>query len=850
MSSITPGEASRPADGRVDGVGGSGELLRQVGQVASRALRAPTAILSLLRDGGETIVAATGLDAAAATGGRLSLGAFLDGAEARAARSFAVEDARKEVTGAAAEALREAGIAALIGAPLLDGGGRRIGVLAVADSRPRRWQPEEAGLLQQLATVAASALNRIEAMGRDPEAGLPAAWLRRSFDDALAGHAVATADGRILACNAEFARIAGFDSVEAALAANLRSLEAQPGGFAALVDRLQEAPLIPLEELRFVRRDGTPSRVLAKLAATLDEAGRVGEIRAYLLDITQRFLAEEKLRASDERLHLVELATHDVLWEWDLASGRMSWNGAVARRFRYTPEEVRPSIDWYEDRIHPADRERVIRGLERAILGVDSSWSDEYGFRRGDGTYAAVLDRAHVVRNGRNEPERVVGCMIDITERKEAEDMQRFLARAGDALDETLEVDVTAANLARLAVPALADFCLVDLLRPDGGTRRAAVAHVEPERARLLGAGAVLTAGAGPAPTPLAVARDGIAEFEGACGDGPADSPELSRRLCVAPETAPRGYVCVPIAARGRVLGAATFGLSAPRRCFGPLDLMMARELARRAGLALANSSTYETAQRAVLARNEVLGVVSHDLRVPLTTMVATLSLLDDTTPDRREDVRQWHEMLRRATDQMKALIDDLLDASRMESQRFTIERAKESPSALITGACQMLRPLAAAKDIVLEADAARELPPISVDGRQIVRVLGNLVSNAIKFSPAGATIRVHGEMHDAELWISVSDQGEGIAAEQIPRVFDRFWKRQPTDRRGAGLGLAIAEGIVAAHGGRIWVASKEGAGSTFTFALPLRAPAEASPPAEPAPPPATDPTPGNAVAA
>src|SRR5690606_3529556 len=126
-------------------------------------------------------------------------------------------------------------------------------------------------------------------------------------------------------------------------------------------------------------------QVLARLAATIDDAGAVVEIRAYLVDITQRYRQEQELRASAERRRLAELATQDVLWDWDVSTARIAWSSATARRFRYTAGELNSSLDWHAERIHPDDRERVLRGVERAILGIGDSWSDEYRFLRGDG---------------------------------------------------------------------------------------------------------------------------------------------------------------------------------------------------------------------------------------------------------------------------------------------------------------------------------------------------------------------------------------------------------------------------------------------------------------------------------
>jgi PAS domain S-box-containing protein len=450
-----------------------------------------------------------------------------------------IHDARREGEGELADLMHDAEAVALVLVPLRDDQGEHVGALAVADLAPRRWTPEEVQALRELGALAIGIQRLTAGEARPapaPEVDETLARLRRSFDDALAGHAVAAPDGRILACNPEFVRIAGFDSVEAAMSANLYSLEPEPGAFKPLVERLREAHLIPLEELHFVRRDGRPARVLARLAATVDGQGWVTEVRVYLVDITHRFELEQELRAGSERLHLVELATQDVLWDWDLQTGRVSWNGAVARRFRFTPEEVQPSIAWHLERIHPDDRERVLNGVERAILGVEDTWSDEYRFLRGDDSYATVLDRAHVVRNGRGEPVRVVGSILDITERKASEDAHRFLARASADLEEELEVSAVARTLADLGVPALADFCLVDIVEPGGSIERLAVAHVEPRQESLLGLGARVSPEVDPqASAPMAAIRSGAPDFLAGC------PVEVARRLGVS-----QGPACKP----------------------------------------------------------------------------------------------------------------------------------------------------------------------------------------------------------------------------------------------------------------------------------------------------------------
>ncbi|HYR12204.1 MAG TPA: PAS domain S-box protein, partial [Longimicrobium sp.] len=648
---------------------------------------------------------------------------------------------------------------------------------------------------------------------------------RRVFEDDLCGAVVASPDCRIVSCNPEFARLAGFPSPEAAVGVELNRLEAGPGELAERVERLRRGGgATGPSELELVRRDGTRVRVVARLAADFDDDGRPREFRGYLVDVTQRALREQALRLSDERLRLLELATNDVTWDWDLASGRLTWNDAGPLRLRYTPDEVRHSPEWHFEHVHPDDRERVVAGLHGAIGGVAAAWTDEYRFLRGDGTYATVHDRAYVMRNARGEPVRVTGWMVDVTERKRVEESQRFLARAGAVLDSALDVEVTAASLARLCIPVLGDFCMVDLVEPDGGMRRAAVAHVRPSREKLLAPGASLPPGAEAGESPVArVARTAEPVFCAEADEAGLAALDAALEPGSAHWLGTHAYMVVPVAAHDKVLAVLTLGIAQRGRRYGPMDLLLAKDVAQRGALALENAHLYQTAQRALRAREEVLGVVSHDLRNPLHTIVTTAIFLSETTRERREETRRWLDVIGRAAQQMDSLIGDLLDVSSMEAGRFEVALAGRDLAALLGECCEQFRPLCRAQELELRCEIPGSLPPVSFDERQLQRVLGNLLGNAIKFSRKGGSIRLRAEEAPGEVRVGVTDQGPGIPEDQRVRVFDRFWKADNRDRRGAGLGLAIAQGIVDAHGGRIWVESQPGAGSTFWFALPLR---------------------------
>jgi signal transduction histidine kinase len=168
----------------------------------------------------------------------------------------------------------------------------------------------------------------------------------------------------------------------------------------------------------------------------------------------------------------------------------------------------------------------------------------------------------------------------------------------------------------------------------------------------------------------------------------------------------------------------------------------------------------------------------------------------------------------------MSRLIQDLLDASRVQTGQLLLERVVTGPQSILMESLEMLQPLATHADVQLETDVESGLPAVRVDRQRLVQVLSNLVGNALKFTPAGGRILMAAHAHDGGVRFTVSDTGAGIPPEQLPLIFGRFWQAR-SDRRGLGLGLSIAKGIVEAHGGSIWANSEVGVGSTFGFDVP-----------------------------
>ncbi|WP_437544520.1 ATP-binding protein [Sorangium sp. So ce367] len=229
----------------------------------------------------------------------------------------------------------------------------------------------------------------------------------------------------------------------------------------------------------------------------------------------------------------------------------------------------------------------------------------------------------------------------------------------------------------------------------------------------------------------------------------------------------------------------------------------------------------YQEAQSATRAREDLVAVVSHDLRAPLSAMIMSIELLRGGA-DFSGRSRERLDVIKRSAEGMSRLIRDLLDAAAIEAGRLSVERRPIPLAPLVGDAVDAIRPLAAAKLLRLTNELAADLPAVSADPVRLQQVLSNLLENAVKFTPARGEITVRARSLGDEVTLSVTDTGLGIAQEDIPLIFDRFWQARPTARAGTGLGLSIAKGIVEAHDGRIWVESSVGRGSAFFVTLPV----------------------------
>ena len=437
--------------------------------------------------------------------------------------------------------------------------------------------------------------------------------------------------------------------------------------------------------------------------------------------------------------------------------------------------------------------------------------------------FTAVLRDVTQLRRAEKEREALLGREHAArTAAEAAERRMAFLADASEILHSSLATEETFDALLHLIVPELAICCVVDVLDATGRVRRAHVVHGDPamqvHAARL---------GSYPREQTRYLTRRAIERGEPELVERVND--ELLRSLAEDDDHLDilRGLelssiITVPLRAHGRVRGALVLARGPGAAPYTPADLSLAQALALRAASALDNAQLYDQARRAVRARDDVLGVVSHDLRTPLSViaMCANTLLRDGFTDEARD--RETLETIQRSAHWAQRLIQDLLDVSAIEAGGLSLTRRPEDPRMLATRAILMYGELAAERQIDLVAELPDQLPAIDVDGDRIVQALGNLIGNALKFTPYGGVVRVRAVAEGGQVRFSVADSGPGIPAEHATHVFDRFWTARRSARtRGTGMGLAIVRGIVDAHGGRVWLEPAEpGQGATFSIAL------------------------------
>ena len=593
------------------------------------------------------------------------------------------------------------------------------------------------------------------------------------------------------------------------------------------------------------------------LTQPVDEEELIATVRA-LLRIRR---VEGALKASEERFRLAARATSDVLWDWDLATGALRWSDAAATLFRRTPSAVQPSAAWWFAQLHPDDRPRVVAGLRAIIDGDAEHWTDEYRLHRGDGSWATVYDRAFVAHDERGLPVRMIGSMLDVTERRRSEAALELLAEAGSRLAGALDSEDTLRRFARFLVGRAADACIVFASPALDASEEAPHAMSESMRDRLRVAESEATdprlarrldalrverdsPTARAAATLIRLHPQGILLGPTVGDVVEQDAADTAARATLRRTVELDSVLLVPLAARGHVFGAVLLGRDAPS--LGEPDLALALELASRAALAVDNALQYERAVIANRAKSDFLAVMSHELRTPLNAVLGYVDLLHlGVAGSQGPAATQYLDRIKLATRHLLGLIEQILLFSRMEAGRELVHAEATDAGALAREAAALIEPLAREKalDFVLHigedvgetlvlsggdgAGRPRAELPIETDVDKARQVLLNLLGNAVKFTQHGQ-VRLDVSADATTVRFVVTDTGIGIAAQHLERVFDSFWQVEQRKTRtagGSGLGLTVSRRIARLLGGDVSATSVQGAGSCFVLSIPRTRP-------------------------
>lgn len=418
---------------------------------------------------------------------------------------------------------------------------------------------------------------------------------------------------------------------------------------------------------------------------------------------------------------------------------------------------------------------------------------------------------------------RVAGAVLtlrDLSATRRTDREQRMLAEAGAAFAASLEHQGTLDAVSRFVIPRLADVCFVDEVSEGGSVERVATRFADERKQRELSDAlrrSILDLGLPPTQQKVlesgeAMLVDGVEQPSGAAPAGD-----------VLAAAGIRSQLVVPLVARGKKVGVLSLALAESGRTYSEADLPIIAELGRRAAVALDNALLYERAQRATLARDDLLAIVAHDLKNPLGVILMSLSMLERTAgPERRLSAQRPLSLIHRSAKRMDRLIRDLLDSAGIDSGHLSLQVRRVDVRTLVSEALEGLSEAAEKGSMELTCEFDDDLPDVAADAGRLQQVLGNLVGNALKFTPPAGTISVHVRRSGDLVTFSVKDTGPGIDEADRVHLFDRFWQARRTAQFGSGLGLFIVKGIVEAHGGTAWVESAIGAGSTFFFSVPV----------------------------
>lgn len=544
-----------------------------------------------------------------------------------------------------------------------------------------------------------------------------------------------------------------------------------------------------------------------------------GSVTAYFRDVTKRKRAQEALAMQARMLDTVKQPVIGI----DPDGSIFYWNRAAEVLFAWRADQVvgRATIAIMEPNM--AAKETSVR-LRRLAKG--ESWAGQMVMSRRDGTTFPAMVYDTPITGEKGVVLGMVRVVGDLSERLADQRAQQFLADVGSELASTLDANSLVSAVVALAVPALADCCILDILEQGNSSRRIETAWAAPYSKGADARTSLRTY------DPELPAQSLLANGETALITRISD--QALRAVTSQPteldrlrRAGVRSLIVAPLPAGGRSLG--TMTLVSMHKVYGEADRILATEFARRVALATDNTLLYETARLANQAKSDFLAVMSHELRTPLTTVMGyTDLLLAEVSGGLPATQRTYVDRIRAAAWHLLGLIEQILIYTRVEVGRETLHIERVPIDFVLRDAAALIEPVAAEKGLAFEIVSPGESVWVQTDMPKVRQILLNLLSNAVKFTDRGS-VTIEGRVTSSQVEFEIRDTGIGIAPEHLERIFDSFWQvDQSSTRRvgGTGLGLSVARRLARMLGGEVSAESREGVGSRFTLRLPLDSPA------------------------
>ena len=606
--------------------------------------------------------------------------------------------------------------------------------------------------------------------------------------------------------------------------------------------RNQSKPRGDMVEYRVRHKDGRIVRVEDNALLLWNSNGELARVVGAVVDITERKRVEQTLRASEEQLRLALSAGAMATWDWNVSSDEITWNDEHFRMLGYEVGALTPSYQAWADRIHPEDRVATEK-LVRTSVQKGGDYRSEFRALRPDGTIRWIEARGRVEHGSAQEPVRQYGVMLDVTERKTTEEAlaaaNQRLSRDLDALMRLHELSIQSvregdisAVLDEMVETAIAitraDMGNIQLLDPASRTLRV-VAHRGHEQS-WLDFFASVPEGQG------ATCGTAMNRGERIIVEDVTQSPVFvgTPALEVQLRAGVRAVQSTPlIDSSGQLLGMLSTHYRSPTRP-GERDLHLLDLLARQASDMIELAHALELVRSANTAlkdadrrKDEFLAVLSHELRNPLAPIRNSIHLLD-RAPEGSDTARRARDVLQRQTDHLTRLVDDLLDLTRISHGRIELQLARIDARDVVRRACDDIRTVFEQRSVELRYSQPAEPAWVDADEARLAQMVGNLVSNALKFTQPGGQVGVAIRTRGQTCEISVRDTGMGIEPADLERIFDPFvqaGQARPGARSGLGIGLSLVKDLVVKHGGSVRAESAGlGQGADFVLALPLAA--------------------------